>query len=342
MSPLKRCFYALVWTTMLASVIFTLYLEDAEDQGGVLLRAALASEGFAVSGHVAAQSLKQEAPTSDWAIRRECGSPLSAVFIIFTEASDWKGRASIRATLLGPKAKAFFNWSGVFVLEQPTDALVSNWTDLEARATGDVLTLATPKDESLRTAVRWALDQCPGARYVIKIADDMAVQAASLYDLLLSIDRTSSNGIRCDIRHSSADYRSTQSEIMATKETFFARLYERHCSERVLLSSQETLRDLDRPLRPLGPAADAYSNRFKFLKTDTSVLIRNIVVRNYSEALLCSTENATFVHLTEASTRTIDRMALWFFTLWQEAVFKRPSFRQLLTGTELFEERLRR
>lgn len=126
-----------------------------------------------------------------WAVRRECLYPQEVVFFTYSKPQDWRRRAAIRDSLFEEKSKVFFNWTGLFVIEEPPeDTAEYGWTNLEAQVMGDVL-LVPPggrysAPRKMLLGMRWIRQHCARALYVIKVDDDVMVEPFVLFEYLMS------------------------------------------------------------------------------------------------------------------------------------------------------------
>ncbi|KAL1416791.1 hypothetical protein MTO96_027501 [Rhipicephalus appendiculatus] len=177
-----RCFSGLF---LLASVSY--YLNSSDERANT---AASTQEADAMPD----ESLRfdsGETSSEVWAVRRECLYPQVVVFFICSRPQDWRRRAAIRDSLFEEKAKVFFNWTGMFVVEEPPqDTAEYAWTHLEARVMGDVLLVprgrqyATPR--KMLPGMRWIRQHCVLALYVIKVDDDVMIEPFVLFEYLMS------------------------------------------------------------------------------------------------------------------------------------------------------------
>ncbi|KAH7939069.1 hypothetical protein HPB52_005245 [Rhipicephalus sanguineus] len=251
MVRLKSSFYALVCVATLVTVIMATYLYGEQDRDSVMLRAALAGEAFALSVKVESQrSQEQDSVFTalDWSIRKECEDPLDALFLVYSHRSDWSNRADIRDTLLEERVKKTFRWAGAFVLTGAEEPLAAKWIEVEGRVTGDLIALPSARrgrNKVLRAAVRWALDNCAGVRYVIKVDDYTAVHPLRLYEILNGTNPNEMEVVHCDVRDSSSSRQSTDVVVMSVQDTFFAGAYRRYCQGSVVVASVKLLRRLD-------------------------------------------------------------------------------------------------
>ncbi|KAK8778867.1 hypothetical protein V5799_019792 [Amblyomma americanum] len=154
--------------------------------------------------------------TNGWAVRRECAYPLYAIFLIYSSPHEWKRRAAIRDSLFDERDKAFFNWTGVFLVKQsPEDSVHAFWTRLEADALGDVLLLPNGNQDAspdkLLLGMQWIQRHCSGALYVIKTDDDIMVQPFVLFQYLTNNVEPHGRSLHCTLKVKASGTGSTTS-----------------------------------------------------------------------------------------------------------------------------------
>ncbi|KAL1414162.1 hypothetical protein MTO96_007644 [Rhipicephalus appendiculatus] len=293
---LKSSFYVLVCIATMVTVILATYLYGAQERDSMMLRAALAGEAFALSVNMESQrSQEQDSDVTalDW--------------------SEWSNRADIRDTLLEERVKRTFRWAGAFVLTGAEEPLTTKWIALEGRVAGDLITLPSARRRStkaLHAALRWALDNCAAARYVIKMDDFTAVHPSRLYELLNGTIPNEMEAVHCDMRDSSTRRQGTDVVVMAAQTAFFAGAYRRHCAGSLVLTSLKLLRSLvafrtSRSLKT-APVPGLLHNE----KKGFSYAIRNVSVGWLSNISLDSKWNFMFVKLEDTPMRRLDRYAL--------------------------------
>lgn len=177
-----RCFSGLF---LLASVSYYLSSRDEAAITGTSTQEADAMPGWSL--HFDSGDTLWDV----WAVRRECLYPQQVVFFICSGPQNWKRRAAIRDSLFEEKAKVFFNWTGMFVVEEPPeDTAEYAWTHLEARVMGDVLLVPRGRQYAARRTMllgmRWIRLHCAHALYVIKVDDDVLIEPFVLFEYLMS------------------------------------------------------------------------------------------------------------------------------------------------------------
>ncbi|KAH7934120.1 hypothetical protein HPB49_021635 [Dermacentor silvarum] len=315
------------------------FLYDRRDADNLMLKAALASESFAVSAKIGLQPSDGEGSgviAPDWSIQKECERPLDALFMVSSEASDWSSRADFRNTLLDDRSKKAFRWAGAFVLKETKEPLVGKWIEVEGRVAGDLIVLpsvgngSTNASDALHMAVQWALDHCAGAHYVIKLVDDTAVHPLRLKEFLSGTSRHVMGDVHCDMRVSSTVHPRNH-VVLAAKGEGFEAACRRYCADSVVLASLKLLR----ALLSEGSEAASAPTLFQHQHRGTSFGIRKVPVVTLRDISLDSNWNYyAFVKLGHVSTRRLDRYALWYFALWKDVVRKNSGFRKLLSGVE--------
>ncbi|KAH7932751.1 hypothetical protein HPB49_002253 [Dermacentor silvarum] len=183
-----------------------------------------------------------------WAVRRECLYPQEVVFFIYSRPQDWRRRAAIRDSLFEEKAKGFFNWTGLFVVEQPPeDTADGAWTDLEAQVMGDVLLIprigrdVAPR--KLLLGMQWILQHCARALYVIKVDDDVMIEPFVLFEYLISNVEPRGRLLHCAVMA----YSHQEQNVSALS------LVHSFCMGRAIIMNLPILTDLLRASRRLPP-----------------------------------------------------------------------------------------
>lgn len=330
----------LVGSTAVFTVITSILLYDKKDRDDLMLRAALDSEAFSSSAQGGWQQpdLPGSVPAPDWSIRRECEGQLDAFFVVSSEASDWYSRAEIRSTILEDQVARTLRWAGAFLLQEAREPLVAKWIEVEGQATGDLIVLPSARKrsagdfEAFHTAVRWALDHCAKARYVIKMTADMVVHPMRLYKCLRRMEPNGMGTLLCDMRGSSHLRPNTDAVVHAAKDKFWSGTYQLYCTGSVVVASLELLRSLDHGLWTVGRETAFVPGRSQHQERNMSLEIRNVGVGWLKDISLDLGWNSTFVKLRDASMRRLDRYSAWYFAIWRDLVWNKPRFKKLLTS----------
>ncbi|KAG0423088.1 hypothetical protein HPB47_001123, partial [Ixodes persulcatus] len=201
-----------------------------------------------------------------WAAREACRYPLDVLFFVHSAPNHWKHRAVYRDTLASPMATGFFNWTAVyFVGESKDDDVSKAWNQLEADWTGDLVIL--PFLDSYRNlslkfvgGMQWVIQNCPRARYIVKLDDDLFVEPKLLQWYMLSNVTATSRDLHCFIWDNMHTYRDPGSPWYVPMELFPAAHYYTYCSGRSIIMTMAVMRDLYRwsSLVPSYSVDDAY------------------------------------------------------------------------------------
>ncbi|KAH6923417.1 hypothetical protein HPB50_001056 [Hyalomma asiaticum] len=273
-------------------------------------------------------------PGGVWSVRGECAYPQEVVFFIHSRPHHWSRRAAIRDSLFEEKAKRFFNWTGIFVVERSRDdAAELAWTELEARVMGDVLLIPRQGRNSaprkLLLGMKWVLQNCARALYVIKVDDDVMIEPFVLFEYLMSNVEPRGRSLHCVTMAT-----CSRNRIPPPRKRAFgvegnvsaSSLVRSFCSERAIIMNLPILTDLLRASRRQ-PAWYRWS--------DTAYVTGQLAVAaglghvDFGSRVAWEDMDAysfvdggwwMFFHLRGTFAMTTLRRALWLQGIWNEAL----------------------
>lgn len=127
--------------------------------------------------------------TPGWRVLEKCRRPLDVLFLVHSSPRHWRHRVLLRHTMFEPIVERYFNWTAVFFTHEDRSrpSPVAASLDFESAKLGDLVDLFLSSDQVLRASrqrvirnalaalevIRWAFRNCPRARHVVEMADDV-------------------------------------------------------------------------------------------------------------------------------------------------------------------------
>ncbi|CAN8002822.1 unnamed protein product, partial [Ixodes hexagonus] len=199
-------------------------------------------------------------------VASECRSNLSYLFFVHTAPGHFSHRNILREFIGNATLKSWYNWSIVFFLGLAHDGKTMNNVLKEAAHNGDIVVF--PYMDTYRNltykfvyGMKWTMDNCPSAKYIVKMDDDILL---NLYKLLEYLDqRTESEqpAFHCCVWNGMPVLRHTKSPWYLSKKLYPKNMFPRYCSGSTVIFTSSVL-------RPLYNA----SFKFPFLSVDDALV----------------------------------------------------------------------
>ncbi|CAN7943629.1 unnamed protein product, partial [Ixodes hexagonus] len=178
-----------------------------------------------------------------------CRSNLTYLFFVHTASGHFRHRNILRKFIGDATLMSRYNWSIVFFLGLAQDAKTTNNVLEEAAHTGDIVVF--PYMDTYRNltykyvyGMKWTMDNCPSAKYIVKMDDDIVL---NLYKLLGYLDqRTESEppAFHCCVWDGMPVLRHTKSPWYLSKKLYPKNVFPRYCSGSTVIFRSSILRPL--------------------------------------------------------------------------------------------------
>ncbi|CAN8002832.1 unnamed protein product, partial [Ixodes hexagonus] len=178
-----------------------------------------------------------------------CRSNLGYLFFVHTAPGHFSHRNILRRFIGNATMMSEYNWSIVFFLGLSHDAKTMNSVLEEAAHNRDIVVF--PYMDAYRNltykfvyGIKWTMDNCPSAKYIVKMDDDIVI---NLYKLLGYLDqRTESEppAFHCCVWDGMPVIRHPKSPWYLSKKVYPNNVFPRYCSGSAVIFRSSILRPL--------------------------------------------------------------------------------------------------
>ncbi|XP_054925565.1 UDP-GlcNAc:betaGal beta-1,3-N-acetylglucosaminyltransferase 7-like isoform X1 [Dermacentor andersoni] len=205
----------------------------------------------------------------------DCRWDLDYLFFVHTAATHSEHRRVLRQVVGNSTYGAKYNWTAVFFVGMSPVDKVARSVASEAEANGDVIVL--PYLDTYRNltykyvyGIKWTLEYCPRARYVLKLDDDIVVHLPSLMKKLAggkppgsppsSSPTSTPPKLYCCVWNGMPVIRQTALPWYLSEKTYPKKVFPRYCSGSAVFMDSAALRPLYNATFavPYIPIDDAY------------------------------------------------------------------------------------
>ncbi|XP_070379899.1 N-acetyllactosaminide beta-1,3-N-acetylglucosaminyltransferase 4-like isoform X2 [Dermacentor albipictus] len=207
-------------------------------------------------------------------VASDCRRDLDYLFFVHTAATHSEHRRILRQVVGNSTYGAQHNWTAVFFVGMSPVDKVARSVASEAEANGDVAVL--PYLDTYRNltykyvyGIKWTLEYCPRARYVLKLDDDIVVHLPSLMKKLAGgrppgspppSPASAPPKLYCCVWDGMPVLRQTALPWYLSEETYPKKVFPRYCSGSAVFMDSAALRPLYNATFavPYLPIDDAY------------------------------------------------------------------------------------
>ncbi|XP_070379901.1 N-acetyllactosaminide beta-1,3-N-acetylglucosaminyltransferase 3-like isoform X2 [Dermacentor albipictus] len=178
--------------------------------------------------------------------RCRIGGPLSHVFFVHSAPNNWAKRRLLRETIGDVAMATKHSWTTVFFVGLSRNLGVQQKVLDEAEQHGDLVML--PYLDAYRNltykyvyGMKWTMDNCPSARYVVKMDDDMVINLTKLVAYLKRRTPTEPVAFHCYVWTNMMVERNTDSPWYIPKKMYRKSVFSRYCSGSVVLFASKVM-----------------------------------------------------------------------------------------------------
>lgn len=176
-------------------------------------------------------------------------SRLNHIFFVHTAPGNWAKRRVLRKAIGDIDMAHRHAWTTVFFIGLSQDINIQRKVVDEAERHGDVVML--PYVDTYRNltykyvyGMKWTMDNCRSARYVVKMDDDMVINLTKLRSYLKSITPTEKPALHCFVWVNMMVDRNTKSPWYLSRKVYRKKFFPRYCSGSTVLFDSTLMEDL--------------------------------------------------------------------------------------------------
>lgn len=176
-----------------------------------------------------------------YSVKHRCRtSTLNHIFFVHTAPGNWAKRRVLRKAIGDIDLAQKHGWTTVFFIGLSQDINVQRKVVDEAERHGDVVML--PYVDTYRNltykyvyGLKWTMDNCANAGYVVKMDDDMVINLTKLLAYLKNRKRTEKPALHCFVWVNMMVDRNTHSPWYLSRKVYRRNVFPRYCSGSTIL-----------------------------------------------------------------------------------------------------------
>lgn len=184
-----------------------------------------------------------------YSVVSSCKQKINQLFFVHTAPAHTMHRDILRSFLGDPELTSMYNWTTVFFVGLSKNQRVMNAVVEEADRHGDIVVL--PYLDSYRNltykyiyGMKWTMDNCPSAQYIVKMDDDIVIHLEKLVSYLENVPKPEKPAFHCCVWNGMPVIRHTNSPWYISKRKYPKKVFPRYCSGSVVMFRGAVLRAL--------------------------------------------------------------------------------------------------